>query len=243
LTETAAKTCSLCNDTGWKIVVKDGREFAQRCQCQAENAIKTRSQRANLPQRFLLYELDSFCPHKNFPSQKKIIKRVRKFIDDYPAVLDAKGLLFQGRAGVGKTRLLCAIATELFKRPECYDIYYIDWNDLLREMRSGSHHMTKDFSELNKFIEKLAAVDLLLFDELGASKLGDLSQWMMDTIYYIFNKRYNNQKVTICAANFFDNPKDGSESLTERIGERIRSRLFEMTDLLVLEGSDRRREM
>jgi DNA replication protein DnaC len=243
LTETVTKNCSLCNDTGWKIVVKDGREFAQRCQCQSENSVKIRSHKANLPPRFLGYELDSFCPHKNFPSQKKIIKRVRQFIDDYPAVVDSKGLLFQGRAGVGKTRLLCAIATELFKKPDFFDIHYIDWNNLLREMRSGDHHLTKDFSELNKFIEKLAAVDLLLFDELGASKLSDLSQWMMDTIYYIFNKRYNNQKVTLCATNFFDNPKDGKESLTDRIGERIRSRLFEMTDLLVIEGSDRRREM
>ncbi len=243
MTETITKNCSLCNDTGWKIVVKEGREFAQRCQCQTEKSIEIRSHKANLPQRFLLYELDSFCPHKNFPSQKKIIKRVRKFIDDYPAVLDFKGLLFQGRAGVGKTRLLCAIATELFKKPDFFDIYYIDWNNLLREMRSGDHHLTKDFSELNKFIEKLAAVDLLLFDELGSSKLSDLSQWMMDTIYYIFNKRYNNQKVTLCATNFFDNPKDGKESLTDRIGERIRSRLFEMTELLVIEGSDRRIEM
>ncbi len=243
MTETVTKNCSLCNDTGWEIVVKEGREFAQRCQCQAEKSIEIRSHKANLPQRFLRYELDSFCPHKNFPSQKKIIKRVRKFIDDYPAVVDYKGLLFQGRAGVGKTRLLCAIATELFKKPDFFDIYYIDWNNLLREMRSGDHHLTKDFSELNKFIEKLAAVDLLLFDELGSSKLSDLSQWMMDTIYYIFNKRYNNQKVTLCATNFFDNPKDGKESLTDRIGERIRSRLFEMTELLVIEGSDRRIEM
>jgi DNA replication protein DnaC len=243
LTENETRTCPLCNDTGWKIVLKEGREYAQKCECQAVNSIKTRSHKANLPQRFLLYELDSFCPHKNFPSQKKIIKRVRKFIDDYPSVLDSRGMLFQGRAGVGKTRLLCAIATELFKKPDFFDIYYIDWNNLLREMRSGDHHLTKDFSELNKFIEKLAAVNLLLFDELGASKLSDLSQWMMDTIYYIFNKRYNNQKVTLCATNFFDNPKDGKESLTDRIGERIRSRLFEMTDLLVIEGSDRRREM
>jgi DNA replication protein DnaC len=65
----------------------------------------------------------------------------------------------------------------------------------------------------------------------------------MDSIYYIFNNRYNNQRVTLCAANFFDSPKDGTESLKDRIGERIRSRLYEMTETIVIQGSDRRLEM
>jgi DNA replication protein DnaC len=236
------KTCEHCGGTGWVMIKRENREVAQRCNCQADDIYLTRGENANIPKRFMGFELKTFYPHKEFPSQKKVLKKVQKFIDDYPSVAE-KGILFQGRAGVGKTRLLCAVATELMKKIESLDIYYIDWNDLVREMRTGEHHMTRNFSEINRFIEHLTTVELLLFDELGASNISDLSQWIMDSIYYIFNKRYNNQRVTLCAANFFDNPKDGKESLKDRIGERIRSRLYEMTETIVIQGSDRRLEM
>ena len=139
--------------------------------------------------------------------------------------------------GVGKTRLLCAIATELIKKFDDIDIYYIDWNDLVREMRSGENHSTRDFSAISKKIEKLCYVDLLLFDELGASVV---SPWVYDNIYYLFNKRYNNKNITVCATNYFD---DSSEtSLSRKIGNRIRSRLFEMTKDIELKGFDYRQK-
>jgi hypothetical protein len=71
LTETVTKHCSICNDTGWKIVEKEGREFAQKCECQAMEIYKTVGQKSNIPQRFLGYELNSYMPQDENPSQKK----------------------------------------------------------------------------------------------------------------------------------------------------------------------------
>jgi DNA replication protein DnaC len=82
-------------------------------------------------------------------------------------VKDQKGLLIQGPVGVGKTRLLCSIANALIKKFKTIDVYYIDWNDLVREMRSGESHATRDFFSINELMNKLIAADLLLFDELG----------------------------------------------------------------------------
>lgn len=218
------------------MVKKGDDEFARRCQCQAEDNYLRRAERANIPPRFRGATLEwSFQQAAKSPSLVKAGKAAEKFINDYPAV--TKGLLFQGSTGIGKTSLLCAIGYELIKKN--FEVYYIDWNDLVREMRTGEGHATRDFSAIHQLISTLSEVDLLLFDELGAS---NVSQWVYDNIYYLFNKRYNNQKVTICASNFSDRPSDGTETLGQRIGERIRSRLFEMTLAVEMKGADVRRE-
>ena len=198
----------------------------------------TLGQKANIPPRFLGYELKAYLPQDGNPTQEKALKTVQAFIDDFPTVKDNKGLLLQGPVGVGKTRLLCAIANALIKKFKSLELYYIDWNDLVREMRSGEGHASRDFFTINELMNKLTTVDLLLFDELGASKL---SEWVQDNIYYIFNKRYNQQKLTVCAANYPDEPVNREETLAQRIGVRIRSRLYEMTNAFAIKGSDYRK--
>ena len=78
---------------------------------------------------------------------------------------------------------------------------YIDWNDLTREMRSGEDTSNRDFSNIGQLIQRLAMVELLLFDELGASRP---SPWVEDNIYYLINRRYNDNRITLFASNFFD---------------------------------------
>jgi DNA replication protein DnaC len=234
-----ANICEKCGGTGWITRTKDDVEVAQRCDCQKIERILSKAEKANIPNRFLTAKLDNYFPAQNNPSQMEIKKVISRFIDDYPAVL--KGIILQGAIGVGKTRLLCTIATELLQKIDDLDVYYIDWNDLVREMRSGEAHASRDFDVINQLIFRLTSVDLLLFDELGGSRM---SPWVYDNIYYLFNKRYNNKKVTICASNFLDEiPKSEKvETLTQRVGERIRSRLYEMTDAYQLDGSDFRKK-
>jgi len=225
--------CEKCNGTGWVTIKRDEAEFAQKCECQYWEQFLLRCKNANIPQRFLTATLDDFYPDENFPTQKEAKKVVKKFMNNYPSVL--KGLLLQGTVGVGKTRLLCTIATELIKKNIKIGIYYIDWNDFTKKLRSnfGQYDLT------NQFISSLSTVELLIFDEMGASIP---TPWVLDNIYYIFNKRYNDQKVTLCATNYFDKAVDNQETLNQRIGERIRSRLYEMTENVVIGGKDMRKE-
>lgn len=227
--------CKYCQGTGWVIKKNKGTEFAVVCKCQKPDIFLSKCEKANIPARFIAHDLRGYFPQDSNPSQIKAKKIVKKFIDDYPGV--EKGLLLQGSIGLGKTRLLCSIATEFLRRVESFDVFYIDWNDLVREMRSGEDHSTRDFLAINQLINKLSKVSVLLFDELGGSKV---SPWVSDNIYYLFNKRYNNKRITVCATNFYDNPSDGRESLTQRIGDRIRSRLFEMTMVVEICGDDYR---
>jgi DNA replication protein DnaC len=227
--------CKLCKGTGWIVSIKNQQQFARKCDCQKADQFINKLENTNIPRRFMGFELKAYLPADNNQSQKDAKKKIKKFIDDFPAV--SKGFLLKGHTGVGKTRLLCSVTTELLKKIPELNMYYIDWNDLVREMRSGEDASNRDFNSISQLMEKLVSIDLLLFDELGAT---NLSPWVADNIYYIFNKRYNNGKITLCATNYFDTVQANGETLMQRIGNRIRSRLYEMTDDIEIQGIDYR---
>jgi DNA replication protein DnaC len=227
--------CKICQDSGWVLVKVGEREIARPCQCQQRDAQDSLITNANIPPRFYNVDLRGFKPEKEESSQARAKKAAEKFIADYPGV-GGYGLLFQGGTGVGKTRLLCCIANQLIKEKNS-DVVYIDWNDLTREMRSGEDAASRDFSNIGQLIQRLARVELLLFDELGASRP---SPWVEDNIYFLINRRYNNNRVTLFASNYFDKKIDNQETLSERIGNRIRSRLYEMARSIEILGTDYR---
>jgi DNA replication protein DnaC len=226
--------CTICQDSGWVLVKVKGREIARPCTCRQNEVRLLKTTLANIPLRFVGTELKSYFPDKENPSQAKAKKMSAKFVADYPAV--SGGLLFQGATGVGKTRLLCSIGNQLIKEKGS-EVLYIDWNDLAREMKSGEDAASRDFATISQLIQRLARVELLLFDELGASRP---SPWVEDNIYYLINRRYNDNLVTLFASNFFDDKIGNEETLSERIGVRIRSRLFEMAGSVEIRGADYR---
>lgn len=77
-----------------------------------------------------------------------------------------------------------------------------------------------------------ADAKLLFLDDLGAAKT---SEWVEEVNYRLINHRYENHLATVFTSNV--PPKE----LGERLGERVASRLIEMTQTVVLKGSDRRR--
>lgn len=224
--------CKNCLDSGWVLVTVDGREVARRCACRKNGILHE----ANIPLRFLGVKLRAHFPDKANPDQVKAKKIAERFIAEYPAV--TKGLMFQGPTGVGKTRLLCAIGNQLIEEKGA-EVFYIDWNDLTREMRSGEDTSNRDFSVIGQLLSQLAGVQLLLFDEIGSSKP---SPWVEDNIYYLINRRYNDNRITLFASNFFDKKVGGEETLSERIGNRIRSRLYEMARSVEIMGVDFRQK-
>ena len=81
--------------------------------------------------------------------------------------------------------------------------------------------------------------EVLVLDELGATIPTD---WVRDTMYQIINKRYNDRKLTILTTNYSDiRESDREQTLEDRIGTRLRSRLYEMCTKVVMDGGDYRR--
>jgi len=228
--------CRKCNDTGWEKLIKDKKEYLKKCTCRKLEILKDKCISANIPVKFAGYMLENFGTENGDESLIRLVDIANNFINNYPA---GKGIILHGETGRGKTHLLSAISTEIFKRYPASDIYYIDWNDMVREMKSGESHTFRDFQVINNTIDRMSKADLLIIDELGASSP---SQWVRDNIYYIINHRYNRQKITLFATNYFDESIDGRPTLKEKVGDRIRSRIFEMAKSYNLSGIDYRQK-
>jgi DNA replication protein DnaC len=90
-----------------------------------------------------------------------------------------------------------------------------------------------------EILSSIYEVDVIVLDELGASKP---TEWVKDTMTHIINRRYNDKKVTIFTSNYLDAKSNQyDETLGERVGERLRSRLHEMCKIVNLFGDDYRK--
>jgi DNA replication protein DnaC len=167
----------------------------------------------------------------------------RSFVDKYPD--QEAGLLFIGPCGVGKTHLAVAVLADLIKARGARCLFY-DFRDLIRDIQ-GAHAPEAQLSEA-EILQPVFDSDVLLLDELGARRT---SSWVEETVFYVINHRYNNKKLTLFTSNFLDTEEEGDlrnpyfkkeeDTLVDRIGVRLRSRIYEMCVLVAMEGGDYRR--
>jgi len=228
----APAVCPICNGSGWEPAEQSGK--VRRCRCLESARVERLLADARIPKRYEHCDLDSYVP--NHESQKKAKMYVQRFLDKYPQI--DVGLLFLGTCGVGKTHLAVALLKHVIIQKGDGGLFY-DFRDLLREIQ-GSWNSISQTSELNVLRPVLEA-RILVLDELGANKP---TEWVRDTIAHIINCRYNDKKLTIFTSNYPDTAgQPGEETLTDRIGARLRSRLYEMCKVIEVRGKDFRREI
>mgnify|MGYP007118311574 CR=1 FL=1 len=76
--------------------------------------------------------------------------------------------------------------------------------------------------------------------ELGARRPSD---WVREVLYGLLNTRYNRGRLTILTTNFADEPDTrGGETLEARVGAPVRSRLYEMCQLVTIDAEDFRKK-
>lgn len=230
-TETpTSEICPKCSGSGWEPI--DGG--VRRCRCMESARFERLIADARIPKRYEHCDLDSYVPTHD--SQKKAKIYVQRFLDKYPQI--DTGLLFLGTCGVGKTHLSVALLKQVMVTTGDGGLF-CDFRDLLREIQASWNSVSQT-SELDVLRPVLEA-KVLVLDELGANKP---TEWVRDTIAHIINCRYNEKKLTIFTSNYLDTPsKQGEESLTDRIGARLRSRLFEMCTEIDVRGEDFRQEV
>jgi DNA replication protein DnaC len=226
--ETAAEECPKCHGTGMEIVPGKG---ARICSCRRQRAHHGQFDNVRLPKRYDGFHFGNYKPQNE--SQTMALRSAMSFAMEYPAV--DRGLLFMGSVGVGKTHLAVSILKGLTERG--FGCLFYDFGTLLKEIQD-SYNAAAQSSEMGVLMPVLTA-DVLVLDELGASKPTD---WVRDTLAHVINTRYNEKKFTVFTTNYLDDRPNGrEETLEDRVGVRVRSRLFEMCKTVLLEGPDYRR--
>lgn len=222
--------CPLCFGTGLEVVPGRG---ARRCGCRSEESRRRLLEAARIPRRYDGCTLRSFKPAQGNASQLLAFNLAFRLVREYPAV--GRGLLFAGPCGVGKTHLAVATLRGLIEKG--VSCLFYECGALLKEIQD-TYNSVSQVSE-SKLISAVCDTEVLLLDELGAVKPTD---WARDTMTQVIGRRYNERKLTIFTTNYFDERGTHSEeTLEDRVGARLRSRLFEMCRTAVVEGEDYRR--
>ncbi|MGB8509191.1 MAG: ATP-binding protein [Pyrinomonadaceae bacterium] len=222
--------CSRCYGSGMEVIPGKG---ARRCECRKQGDSVKLLEAARIPPRYRECSLSNYHTELGNGSQLQAFNYAFKLVDGYPAV--DRGLLLMGTVGVGKTHLSAAILRGLVEKG--VPCLFYEFGALLKEIQNSFNPVSQT-SEL-KVLAPVYEAEVLVLDELGASKTTD---WVRDTMMQIINTRYNNRKLTIFTTNYMDarrNPAE--ETLEDRVGVRLRSRLYEMCKTVVVEGEDYRR--
>jgi DNA replication protein DnaC len=234
--------------------------WAVPCDCSEADRATRSLTRARIPRRY------EHCDFENFETdvweggpegtawdrslaQARLV--VQAFARNYPAGGET-GLLLMGPCGVWKTHLAVAALRELMVRG--HEARFYDYRELLKQLQA-SYDPDHPISEMG-VLEPVLKAEILLIDDIGASKP---SPWALDTIGHILNKRYNDNRVTLLTTNYLDRAESEpaippmpsgqkitaarEETLVDRLGQRVRSRLYEMCRTVEIFAPDYRREI
>jgi DNA replication protein DnaC len=240
--------------------------WAVPCDCTTGNRTERLLARAHIPERY------RHCDFENYETDNEIDGVSRAQLDSWSrslqqAKLVAKtfareftpfgvehGLLLMGPCGVGKTHLAVSALKEIVLRGHS-GLFY-DYRELLKEIQD-SFNPTVEATEMS-VLEPVLTADVLVLDDVGSSKP---SSWALETVGHVLNTRYNEKRVTLLSTNFLDVDStviavsSGStrvagmrqpsveDTLTERVGKRIRSRLYEMCRTVEISAPDYRKEI
>ena len=224
----AAQPCpfGLCDGTGF--VVDETTRMAAPCRCRPQRIERHRARQlsAVIPRKYAGASFDR-PPVTEMPApQVHVVQRFARAID---ANLDAgRGLWFTGDVGTGKTTLAMLVSRAALDAGRSVAIYSLP--RLLAEIR-GTFETDSEGSYID-VIDRLAAVDLLHLDDVGAERSND---WVLEQLYTIVNARYEDERSIVITTNL------ERDELVEQIRERTVSRLEEMCTLVPLYGEDARR--
>jgi DNA replication protein DnaC len=239
----SATGCPICGGSGWRQIMRGNTQQVARCNCFLSGQFEYLLGSSDIPARYANCDFSSYrTDARQMLAAAKIT--LEKWADQYP--LDRTGLLVTGPSGVGKTHLSVAALKQLLKKG--IHCRFCDYRELLKQIQN-SYNPSVQATEL-EVLKPVFETEVLLLDDLGAVKP---SEWVWDTVSLVLNTRYNDNRTTIITTNFMDGPPATAEekadsaryanreqSLGDRIGERMRSRLFEMCRLVQVQGKDYR---
>jgi DNA replication protein DnaC len=238
-----AVLCARCNGTGWVIIQRDGISGAEKCDCSLVGRSQRIERAAGIPPTYQNASFDNFALPMDNPTARSglggVLLTVKNFVREFPNS-DRPGLLLIGDTGTGKTHLAVAALRTLIARG--FDGVFFDYQNLFEKIRAG-YDETSGTSDREAYRTALES-EILLIDDLGAHRY---KEWVEDTITSIITYRCNQRKPLIATTNLPDderipdfktagNTTVYKKTLSEVIGSRSRSRLYEMCKVVRMPG-------
>ena len=209
----AAAPCplSVCDGSGF--VIDEVTNTASDCACRAARIarVRTAGLDGRLPNRYRGVSFERPPVPEIARVAPDVVQEVRRYVRDIDANLDAgRGLWLMGDVGTGKTTLAMIVSKAALDAGRSVAIYSLP--RLLSLIRAP----IDTEAGMVGFLERLAAVDLLHIDDLGAENTTD---WVLEQLYSIVNTRYEDERAMIVTTNL------KYEDLIDQLGERTVSRL------------------
>ncbi len=215
----------LCDGTGF--LVDEETRTASPCRCRAQLISRRRARLLSgvIPRRYAEVSFDR-NPVAAMPD--RVVRPIRAYVRDVDSNLAAgRGLWLFGDVGTGKTTLAMLVAKAALEAGHSVAIYSLPrlLNEIRRTYEEGSD------SSYVQLLDRLAEVDLLHIDDLGAEKS---SSWVLEQLYAIVNSRYEGERAMTITTNL------DREPLVEQVTQRTVSRLEEMCEVIPVYGEDHR---
>jgi DNA replication protein DnaC len=220
-----------CDGSGFLYDLQSRRAFDCSCRPARIARRKAAAVAGRIPKRFRevsfdrepIVSIDRRAPH--------VVREVRRYVREIGANLDAgRGIWFTGDIGTGKTTLAMLVSRSALDAGRSVAIYSLP--RLLAEIRA-TFEADSEGSYVD-FLDRLARVDLLHVDDVGAERT---SPWVLEQLYAIVNARYEDERAILITTNL------RLEDLEEQITPRTVSRLKEMCEVLPLYGADARAQL
>ncbi len=175
-----------------------------------------------------------FKDYEQTSGNEKAYKTFTNYAKGFETALTNKrnGLFITGACGVGKSHLAFATANYLIRNG--YSVIAMTMIDLLLKLKSSFNGGEHTEEEILKIYEDC---DLLIIDDLGKEKP---TEWALQMIYSIVDRRYNSYKPIIITTNF------NADELIKKLGDSsianaIMDRLFEICEYVSIEGESYRK--
>lgn len=238
----ARGNCPWCGGLGRREVVVHGVSRVGKCRCQRVTDRIALWNAAAVPARHAACTMESF--RIDMPGTEPGWKVTRAWLDKFRPGEENMGLVLEGEPGRGKTHLMVAALRELVFRFGV-PVRFVEFTHLVSRMKEGIGRHDNDATALTPLI----LPEVLAVDELGK---GLNTAWERGVIDELVTRRYNARRVLLATTNFPTRapakPRrtqdtlaaPGVETLVERLGERVFSRLKETVRFAPTLGEDYR---